>query len=368
MKTKNKVNKDIAVELLRVLAIFMVIGTHLKTGYIINGNFMIDRAFLTCLVADGVAVFWLIMGFFFFKKQSYLERLKKLFKRIILPLVLATLLYFFFFEFVCGIKNFNDSINHTSAEYIFLLKEGLLKWKNVVVHSEHLWYLYVYVIVVILAPILENIKTLLDKINSKYIVYFILLILFLNDVNNNEIFKFSHYLFHGAIGAFIFLILGDILYRNKECLKEDKFLPILGLITFILINLFRTFILYNDQTTSEPIFWYTSFSVISTLSLFTFTFGLSENLGKNKVVNKTITHLGPLVLYIYIIHMMVIGILYKRGASNVISNIFGNVKIGQMLYYLTMVLVVFCLSLLVSEIYVFLKKQLLMCLKRKVNN
>lgn len=353
---KEKKNNDAIVELFRIIAIFMVIGTHLKFDYIENGKVLVGQAFITCLVGDGVAIFWMIMGFFFFKKQDYKQRIRKLFKRIILPLVLGTMLYFYLYEFVCGISTLKDSIIHTNVEYINLFKDGLLKWKNVVSSCGHLWYLYVYCIVVFMAPILEKIKEWVDSINVKYIVYGILILLFVNDVSNNELLSFSHYSINGALGAFIFMILGNSLYENREQLKNDKLVPIFGLITFLLVNIFRTFVLYNNQSSSEPIFWYTSFSAISMISLFALVFGFSNLVNKSNKTIKLINHFGPLVMYVYIIHMMVIGFLMNRGYAGCISNIFEKVKFGSLFYYLSMILIVFLFSLIISEVYLWLKK------------
>ena len=67
-QTNNK-ERDPSIELLRIVGCFSVIGTHIKLK--INKknkptNFSI--IFNGCLCADGVAIFWYIMGFFFLTK------------------------------------------------------------------------------------------------------------------------------------------------------------------------------------------------------------------------------------------------------------------------------------------------------------
>ncbi|MFQ6866632.1 hypothetical protein [Blautia sp.] len=56
--------RDSAVELLRLLGCLIVIGVHTCLGAMVNGNYDFSRTFIACLLADGVAIFWFITGFF----------------------------------------------------------------------------------------------------------------------------------------------------------------------------------------------------------------------------------------------------------------------------------------------------------------
>ena len=67
----NKINNndfkiDPSIELLRIIGSLSVIGTHIKLEYKSFTNF--SKIFFACLCADGVAIFWLILGFFFLIK------------------------------------------------------------------------------------------------------------------------------------------------------------------------------------------------------------------------------------------------------------------------------------------------------------
>ena len=65
----NKINNDFkidpSIELLRIIGSLSVIGTHIKLEYKSFTNF--SKIFFACLCADGVAIFWLILGFFLIK-------------------------------------------------------------------------------------------------------------------------------------------------------------------------------------------------------------------------------------------------------------------------------------------------------------
>ena len=58
--------RDSAVELLRIIACFMVICVHVSLTDFIGNRADGGRIYISCLCADGVAIFLLITGFFLF--------------------------------------------------------------------------------------------------------------------------------------------------------------------------------------------------------------------------------------------------------------------------------------------------------------
>ena len=58
------IKKDSSTEFLRLIACLIVIGVHVKLGNIIDGRIIFSHIYISCLLSDGVAVFWLITGFF----------------------------------------------------------------------------------------------------------------------------------------------------------------------------------------------------------------------------------------------------------------------------------------------------------------
>lgn len=66
-------NKDSAVELARFFGALIVIGVHIWGGQIAAdpNNTEFSRRLIQCFVADGVAVFWIIAGFFMFRNFNY---------------------------------------------------------------------------------------------------------------------------------------------------------------------------------------------------------------------------------------------------------------------------------------------------------
>lgn len=126
-----KQDRDISVEILRIIAILFVIGTHLKQGFYIDGQLDFMRVFIACLVGDGVAVYWAILGFFYFtgKNISYTKRVGQAIKRVVLPLFIYSIIVFYFYDFI--FENKDLTFTHSLAEYKRLIYDGFIKWRIV---------------------------------------------------------------------------------------------------------------------------------------------------------------------------------------------------------------------------------------------
>ena len=77
--------RDTRVELLRLLACLFVVSLHTKPGSSVNGIPAFGRILYSNLITDGVSIFLLISGFYFFAESAYMQRLKRCALRIILP-------------------------------------------------------------------------------------------------------------------------------------------------------------------------------------------------------------------------------------------------------------------------------------------
>ena len=69
-------NRDYGVEVIRIIATFIVIGTHVKLNWIVGDVVQNLKLVYTCLWADGVSLFFLITGFFLFNGRNYGQILK----------------------------------------------------------------------------------------------------------------------------------------------------------------------------------------------------------------------------------------------------------------------------------------------------
>ena len=366
---KNK-KIDASVQLLRIIAIFMVIGTHIKLSYVDNEIISVHKMFIACIVGDGVAVFWTILGFYYFIDIEYKKRMKQLFFKIIIPLIVFTLITFYFYRYLSGTHSLLQSMSHTKQEYIDLFKIGILEWSNPVLGGYHFWYLYVYILVVLIEPILEKVKNIIDKSNIDYkkCILFIIALLIFNDLSYNKFFYFNQVTFNGVLGASMFVIMGYILYSNIGKIKNNKKIGMLGLLLFLITNIIRCFIMckisVGNNPINEPIYWFTSYGALSVIGIIMFVYGILDKFLNKKIVYKGVTHIGKLVFYVYLVHVMVLTFLNSNGVNLSIIEQFENIKYNAILYQIIYTIIIFIISIVISEIILLIEKLIKMLINK----
>ena len=105
MNKEINMKKDPAVELARIFGCLLVVGVHCwinNFGVAIQSK---SGTYIACIFADGVAVFWIISGFFMYKNYSYKQTLKRTIKSIVIPMLLLSVAMFFVLNnYLNGIK------------------------------------------------------------------------------------------------------------------------------------------------------------------------------------------------------------------------------------------------------------------------
>jgi len=354
-KKKNEIDnkkKDPSIELLRIIGCFSVIGTHIKWQIKKKKKFInFSIIFNGCLCADGVAIFWYIMGFFFFKKISYKKRLNILFKKICVPVIITSFFYFYFSKF-----NFNKIeiksylLKKTKYDYLNL-------FYNILIFNEssHLWFCYVYILIVILYPSFEGFNNYfeINKINSYKIFLLFLSIAIENDFFDNKVMGIEHHGFNGVLGAIPFIFCGNELKKNINKFKNKKIFSIF-IIFFIGINYLRSKIIF---ITKRIIFikWYSSFGIINGFFLFIFAYSLNDIL-HNKILYFLITKISSFTYYIYLIHPFVIDNVFRKyKLDKKLTKNYHSIK--ALIFYQTIsTILVFINSLFISIFLSFLIK------------
>lgn len=289
--------KDPSIELLRIIGCINVIATHVKFDLKNKKNELQNFSiiFNGCLCADGVGIFWCIMGFFLFNKISYKKRLNLLFQRIGIPLIITTFFYFYFqkynfkkIEFISYIKK------KSKKDYLNLL------YKSLTFEGGHLWFCYVYILIVFLYPSLEGLKNFIENnnINSFNIYIFFIIIFFENDFLYNKALCLNNHGFNALIGAIPFIFCGNELKKNIYKFKNKKIYS-LFLLFYIVNNYLRCYII---KSTGKIFFimWHTSFGIINVFFLFVFTYSFYDFLN-NKIIYFIITKISSMTFYIYLI-------------------------------------------------------------------
>ena len=367
MNNKDKVirkERDISVELLRIVGCLIVIGVHTCLSAYVNGVYDKSRLFMSCFFADGVAIFWLIMGFFLFRSSSYKAAAKRSAKSILLPLALITVFLFYFEGFLLGGESLSQSL-HASPEEYKLAFMTLLTWRNPIGSAYHLWYLYVYMLVILIFPVLKAFADYLDQDIKRAEAFMLisLALLVLNDITNNRLLSCSHDSINGLFPAAIEVLWGHIIYRYRKELTRN-FSPIAGLSAlfgFFLLNYVRMSIeLYRGSIgeTNYILYWFSSFGLLCAICMSVMAFVLGRHI-IGSLSRSLILRLGKATFIIYLIHLTIAGLLGRFGISYRIDSFLGShLGIGpayELSINLAIIFTVFLIGLVIAELFFGLK-------------
>lgn len=351
-----KMKRDPAVEFMRILACLMVIGTHTELYALVDSQWIFSRVFFSCAVADGVAVFFMITGFFLFQNKSYKRLLKRTWKNVGIPTVLYSIFGLLFFRWLLDGKSLNESI-HTFGETAGTTLKKLLSWNNPVPHSDHLWYIYVYVILMMLFPALKCFVDYLDGDRKCTRIFLVATfgLFVLNDISGNTLGAFSHHSINGAFPAAVEMIWGHILYRNREKFTK-KWIPRAGM-GFLLVNVVRALIQRQqyrmDGQPSCVIFWFSSMGFFCAVCVVCFCLALFQGTEKETRCRKGICWTAAFTFLIYLLHMAVRDLFSRFGYQDWLNAmILGRFpgKTGFILYMAAIIGSVFGVSLALAAL------------------
>lgn len=347
-KEKNK--KVLFVDLLRILACIIVVVCHCRF-YLPGNNNTKSRILLACFTADGVSIFWMIMGMFYFRNIEYKVRIKKMFKRIVLPIIIMSIIIFYFNDFLLGNTSILNSVNHSFNDYILLIKDNIITWTPIN-YLGHLWYLYIYILLVLLYPILNKIREYIDIYDYKKVLLFFILILIINDLSLNRLMQFSLHGLNALFASLIYFYSGYLLYKNNDKLTDKKVIKYI--ILFTVVNVIRAlcayFVLKNQPDCRELLKWYTSFGLIVCICLYMLTRNIMNKIKIKNIHTKILQHFSKLTLYIYLVHCNVIYIVDSRDINKYLLNKFDN----HIIYLLVYTLIVLVVSFIISELIILI--------------
>ena len=154
--------KDINVEFIRVMACIIVIFCHTRMGLT---EFDKSKILWIILSGDGVAFFFMLMGFFLFENDSYKKLLKKTALHILIPALIVMFLSRILYTWVMNQTTFIYCLNFKMFDWHELLN-SLLNWSAGDYNSQHLWYIFSYFQVILLFPILKLLCPGIKNINE----------------------------------------------------------------------------------------------------------------------------------------------------------------------------------------------------------
>lgn len=355
MNKEINMKKDPAVELARIFGCLLVVGVHCwinNFGVAIQSK---SGTYIACIFADGVAVFWIISGFFMYKNYSYKQTLKRTIKSIVIPmLLLSAAMFFVLNNYLNG--NGWHFILHSKDDYKWILN-SLLIWTNPVDRLGHFWYLYVYILLMLCSPVIAAFIKYLEEDTKREKLFLVLTFLLLvwNDLSNNQMGRFEHHAFAGAFPAAIESVWGYLLYKYRDRLRKRRYIFI-SVGAFLGLNVLRMAIQLGryhriQDTATYILYWFSSIGLLCAICVIVFSFAAIHS-RKATVVNRVICWLASYTFSIYLLHPVVNSFLDMYEVRSRLSEALLKFHIGgvgkEILYVICIIFIVVSICLAIS--------------------
>lgn len=355
MNKEINMKKDPAVELARIFGCLLVVGVHCwinNFGVAIQSK---SGTYIACIFADGVAVFWIISGFFMYKNYSYKQTLKRTIKSIVIPmLLLSAAMFFVLNNYLNG--NGWHFILHSKDDYKWILN-SLLIWTNSVDRLGHFWYLYVYILLMLCSPVIAAFIKYLEEDTKREKLFLVLTFLLLvwNDLSNNQMGRFEHHVFAGAFPAAIESVWGYLLYKYRDRLRKRRYIFI-SVGAFLGLNVLRMAIQLGryhriQDTATYILYWFSSIGLLCAICVIVFSFAAIHS-RKATVVNRVICWLASYTFSIYLLHPVVNSFLDMYEVRSCLSEALLKFHIGgvgkEILYMICIIFIVVSICLAIS--------------------
>ena len=349
-------DREIALDILRILACIGVIGIHILMDYRMradgtaNGGVILAES----LIRWPVPCFLMLSGYFLFQKNLSLKKIiGKIIRRLAVPSALTALFITIFGAWVLGFSGFLQCISNLTVDRLYDYVHLLLEWK---LPEPGFWlgYMTTLMKMYLLYPILKFVCR--DNKEANESRWFLMTLTFVGQMLVPMLGLECYIYVPIDSYALLYFLLGYEIYRCKQnkLLKGKWVLPaclfgyaVSGIITW-------TASLYLDAGKNgiftESYFNYTSLNIaVEAFFVFVCFIAISENHTRKMPpkTEKLIRWLSGRTLVIYLVHYLVILKIQSKGYDEILSSIFGE----SILFFLLYLLSVFAISLFIAAIF-----------------
>lgn len=319
--------RDYKYELIRIIAIIFVIGTHSLSLVPTTGSTARELTYriISSLIFTAVPLFFFMSGKFALQKpisddNQYFPYYLKKTVSIIFPTIVYMIIY-------------SAYLQHETTGSLNELKSRIIP-DILGTHSGlHFWYIYVLIGNLFIAPFMAKVFTDISKKGALIFMGIGLL--------HNTLLAYSPYLFNSSYNWVYPFAMWSIYFYIGICVekfitgeKEKKIFILIGLISFIIIILKKTFFSYQAYIhDSMPSFTLFSMAVYITLK--------SMNIQFSEKAQKVIIFLGKQTFSIFLIHFLCLWLFVK---------FFPNTGLQADLYWIICIISVFIISFVLSYI------------------
>lgn len=358
MKTDNR---EANVDLIRIISCLAVIAVHIKLPVFTAAGLDRSRLFIYGLVCDSVGAFWMVSGFFMFRKKSFRGMLKSTALRLLLPALIMTFLTDLFSRWLLSEASFllclTSPVLHPS---VFI--KSIFAWYPQDSMVGQFWYLAYYFKAVLWFPLLQPLCSSAEKPTKirRYLLALALLGMFINDtqalwpLSLGRITTYSVLENHAAI-----ILIGYEIYAAKEKILNSRVFRFGGLAAFAVANIARYFMSFKllsaDATNEYFLSWYPVVSVICMAGLICFC--LSFGIKKERTA-RALSYIGERTFIIFVIHTAVFNKLNSLGLRAYLINALGGDSMSfaaELLFTFAYALSVFIICLVITALLKYIK-------------
>ena len=285
--------REYAFDVLRVIAMIMVIIIHVSNVYTRSFNFIDTNSYLVSLIFNtisrvSVPIFFMISGALLLDRKFDFKKYKKRILKILLLIVAWDILYLIW-------------------EYLFL---GVTYDKLYKLFTEpyraHLWFLYVIIILYALQPLL---KYILDRINNTCKTILFILWLLLSTVSMYNLSVANIFTIFSNIG---FFVIGKYLYDYLQNSKNNKKYTFIMIILLLVSFTESVYLNYTASVKFNMFYnlffaYRTPFIILATFIIFKLVYIYCHD----KKPNELIMLGSELSLGVYLIHGMFLDVTTK---------------------------------------------------------
>ncbi len=360
MQTKDR---DVNAEMIRVMACLIVIGVH---SDLLVSQVDDSQILWRVMLGGGVTYFFILMGFFLFRKKSFLSLMKRTVLKILLPGLVIMLLNRLLYPWIQNESGLAECLTHLQFDYKEYIN-AILHWSPGAYASEYLWYLFAYVQVVMLVPIMrlfcqeDSGENRYEKLRF-YIIGIHLFGMILTDAMAFIRLPLSTEPYAVLTTPAMMAIAGYTLYRRRESIRGNRKIrwSFFGLAVVLEIIRWRLqiILLAGDLGNTNYLGWNTGFAFLVAVCVVIFILTLEIGEGWLK---KTVLSIGKDTFVIYLVHYPIQCFLDTRGFGRFLqsacSEASGDMKLmGEWIFLLTRILVIFALSLCFARMYRILRR------------
>lgn len=361
-------DRDYSVDIIRIIATFVVVATHVKLSWIVDNVVNNQKLFYACLWADGVSLFFLITGFFLFNGRGYGHIIKKTIKSVILPALMVAIFSQMIGPWIRDSRLIGGNLN-LQIPFDDLVRAIMKQSAGDVDFCFHFWYIFTYLKVILFFPLL---KWICQEGKEQNLSRRVLIGLSVVDVGVHNLRKFvpveiNTYSFFDV--AVLLVIIGYEISVHKNKIKSNTAISFLSgffALTLLVCRFYSQQKLYEiDINDSTFINWDSIFGIIISSLFFVFIYSLNIN-KLNVKMKSIIMKLSEMSFYIYLIHVIVYFKLESMGIRTRVVNYFDKGAVGIAIFNIAYPLSVVCICLFLYFLCCIFKKKIknfLRCLR-----